>query len=108
MAEPRIRHSADEAKQLILDAAEKRFRCGGVSAVRVQVVARDVGLTDAAIHHHFGSRNGLLTALLRRAGRSVRAELEAATGDWSGGSRVLVSLSTVIYIYSLSRHYALP
>jgi AcrR family transcriptional regulator len=65
VAEPRIRHNADEAKQLILDAAEKRFREGGVSAVRVQLVARDLGQTDAAIHHHFGSRKGLLTALLR-------------------------------------------
>ena len=96
MAEPRIRHSADEAKQLILDAAEKRFREGGVSAVRVQLVARDLGLTDAAIHHHFGSRKGLLTALLRRAGRSVRAELEAATRGWSGGSGDLASLSKLI------------
>ncbi len=96
MAEPRKRHSADEAKQLILDAAEKRFRDGGMSAVRVQLVARDVGLTDAAVHHHFGSRKGLLAALLRRARRSVRAELDAATRDWSGGSRDLASLSKLI------------
>jgi AcrR family transcriptional regulator len=96
MAEPRIRHSADEAKQLILAAAEKRFREGGVFAVRVQLVARDLGLTDAAIHHHFGSRKGLLTALLRRAGRRVRAELETAIRGWSGGSRDLASLSKLI------------
>src|SRR5215472_839798 len=106
MAEPRIRHSADEAKKLILDAAEKRFRDGGVSAVRVQVVARDVGVTDAAIHHHFGSRKGLLTALLRRAGRSVRAELEVATRDWSGGSRDLAPLSKLIYDCYDRRGYA--
>jgi AcrR family transcriptional regulator len=96
MGEPRIRHSADEAKQLILDAAEKRFRDGGMPAVRVQLVARDIGLTDAAVHHHFGSRKGLLTALLRRARRSVRAELDAATRDWSGGARDLASLSKLV------------
>jgi AcrR family transcriptional regulator len=96
MGEPRIRHSADEAKQLILDAAEKRFRDGGMPAVRVQLVARDIGLTDAAVHHHFGSRKGLLTALLRRARRSVRAELDAATRGWSGGTRDLASLSKLV------------
>jgi AcrR family transcriptional regulator len=58
----RVRHSADEARQLILEAAERRFREGGQAAVRVQLVARDVGMTDAAVHHHFGSRKGLLTA----------------------------------------------
>jgi TetR/AcrR family transcriptional regulator, repressor for neighboring sulfatase len=89
----RIRHSADEAKRLILAAAERRFREGGYDAVRVQLVARDVGMTDAAVHHHFGSRKGLLTALLRRAGRGVREEVEAAVRSWSEGSRDLASLA---------------
>jgi AcrR family transcriptional regulator len=89
----RIRHSADEAKRLILEAAERRFSEGGLDAVRVQLVARDVGMTDAAVHHHFGSRKGLLTALLRRAGRGVRAEVEAAVRSWSEGSRDLASLA---------------
>jgi TetR/AcrR family transcriptional regulator, repressor for neighboring sulfatase len=89
----RIRHSADEAKRLILEAAERRFREGGYDSVRVQLVARDVGMTDAAVHHHFGSRKGLLTALLRRAGRGVREEVEAAVGSWSEGSRDLASLA---------------
>src|SRR5262249_49080130 len=96
MAEPRKRHSADEAKQLILDAAEKRFRDGGMAAVRVQLVAQDVGMTDAAVHHHFGNREGLLAALLRRARRSVRATLDAATRRWNGGTRDLASLSELV------------
>ena len=96
MAEPRRRHSADEARQLILDAAEKRFRDGGMPAVRVQLVAQDVGMTDAAVHHHFGNREGLLAALVRRARRSVRAELDTATRSWSGGSRDLATLSKLI------------
>lgn len=89
----RTRHSADVAKRLILAAAERRFRRGGYDAVRVQLVARDVGMTDAAVHHHFASRKGLLTALLRRAGRGVRDEVEAAVRSWSAGSRDLASLA---------------
>jgi TetR/AcrR family transcriptional regulator, repressor for neighboring sulfatase len=91
----RIRHSADEAKRLILAAAERRFREGGYGAVRVQLVARDVGMTDAAVHYHFGNRQGLLTALLRQAGRGVRAEVEAAVRGWSEGSRDLASLAAL-------------
>jgi AcrR family transcriptional regulator len=89
----RIRHRADEAKRLILEAAERRFTEGGYDAVRVQLVARDVGMTDAAVHHHFGSRKGLLTALLRHAGRGVREEVEAVVRSWSEGSRDLASLA---------------
>ena len=61
---------------MILEAAEKRLAEGGPDAVRVQLVAADVGVTDAAVHHHFGSREGLLAALLRYAGRRLRGEVE--------------------------------
>ena len=50
----RVRRQPDEARRLILEAAEKRLVEGGPEAVRVQLVAGDLGLTDAAVHHHFG------------------------------------------------------
>ena len=91
-----MRRSAEDARRTILEAAEKHFRQGGQAAVRVQVVARDVGLTDAAIHHHFGSRKGLLEALLRHAGRGVRDEIEKAALTWSEGAHDLASLTELI------------
>jgi TetR/AcrR family transcriptional regulator, repressor for neighboring sulfatase len=81
---------------MILEAAEERFRQGGQAAVRVQVVARDVGLTDAAVHHHFGSRKGLLAALLRHAGRQVRDQIEKAALTWSDGTHDLATLTELI------------
>ena len=74
----RRRLPADESRRRILQAAEKRLIEDGPEGVRVQLVARDVGITDAAVHHHFGSRRGLLEALLRYGGRRLRAEVEAA------------------------------
>ena len=50
----RVRRSPEEARRAILEAAEKHLVEGGPEAVRVQVVARDLGLSDAAIYHHFG------------------------------------------------------
>ena len=94
--EQRVRHSAEEARRMILDAAEKRLKEGGPAAVRVQLVAGDVGLTDAAVHHHFGSRQGLLTALLRYAGRGLREQIDAAARSWGEGSRDLAALTELI------------
>jgi AcrR family transcriptional regulator len=67
MSEPRkrIRRSATASRLAILQAAEARLIAGGPDAVRVQPLARELGLTDAAVHYHFGSREKLLEALLR-------------------------------------------
>lgn len=61
----------------MLDAAEELLRVGGPDAVRVQRVARAVGVSDAAVHYHFESRDALLGTLLRRTGRRLRAQLTA-------------------------------
>jgi AcrR family transcriptional regulator len=71
-ARTRQRLPAELAKTRILEAAEKRLIEGGPEAVRVQPLASDLGLTDAAIHHHFGSREGLLEALLHFGGRRLK------------------------------------
>lgn len=51
------------------------MKAQGPEGLRVQAIARDVGVTDAAVHHHFGSRDGLGRALLRDAGRRLRDEM---------------------------------
>lgn len=73
---PRTRRSPEAAKELILEAAEKRLAEGGPEAVRVQKIAGDLGLTDAAIYHHFRNREGLLDALARFGARRLRASME--------------------------------
>ena len=85
----RTRRSAEEARERILEAAEKKLVEGGPEAVRVQPLARELGLSDAAIHHHFGSRQGLLEALLRRAGRRLKLELEALGREAAAAGRAI-------------------
>ena len=63
----RTRRSAEEAKRLILDAAERRLHDAGPEAIRLQDIASDVGISHPAILHHFGSRDGLVSALGDRA-----------------------------------------
>lgn len=80
MSEPRkrVRRSAQASKLAILQVAEARLITQGPDAVRVQPIAHDLGLTDAAVHYHFGSREKLLETLLRYSGRRFLDELAAA------------------------------
>jgi AcrR family transcriptional regulator len=77
-----VRRPAGEARRLILDAAEELLAEGGAPAVQVRAVAARVGMTDAGISHHFGTRDQLLAALLRHGGRKVRDGVEAVLASW--------------------------
>ncbi len=70
---------ADQAKQRILDTAHRFLLEGGVSAVKVQAVARELGITDAAIHYHFKDREQLLEALLAYGGRQLKDAVSIET-----------------------------
>jgi TetR/AcrR family transcriptional regulator, repressor for neighboring sulfatase len=74
------RREAEVSRAEILEVAEKHLAAGGPSAVKVQTVAAALGLTDAAVHYHFGNRRGLMQALLRQAGRNLKASLADASG----------------------------
>ncbi len=72
---PRRRRTAVEARTLILDAAENRLREVGPEGLKLQEIAQDVGVSHPAILHHFGSRQGLVQAVVARALGSLRADL---------------------------------
>ena len=69
-----MRRSAEEARVTILDAAEKRLNEVGPAGLRLQEIAADVGMTHPTILHHFGSREGLVNAVVQRS-------LEGLQGD---------------------------
>lgn len=102
----RVRRTPEEARRTILEAAEKRLIEGGPEAVRVQVVASDLGLSDAAIHHHFGSRQGLMTSLLREAGRRLRDEVGEILAGWDGDPSGLRRVAELIGDTYADRGYA--
>jgi AcrR family transcriptional regulator len=77
-----VRRAPDEARRAVLEAALALLAEGGVAAVQVRAVAARVGMTDAGVTHHFGSRQNLLTELLRHGGREVRAALREVVASW--------------------------
>jgi len=89
----RKRLSPEVARRKILERAEHYLVIGGPDAVRVQVVADDLGITDAAIHYHFKNRKGLMTALLKDAGRKLKAEIVAISKDVAPGAGALLKIA---------------
>ncbi|OJZ69472.1 MULTISPECIES: TetR/AcrR family transcriptional regulator [Mycobacterium] len=101
MSSPRKRRHPEETKALILDAAEELLIAAGPRAIEVRAVADRVGITDAGVNHHFGSREGLLDALLRHSSDRVRAAVEDATQDWlRAGAQIPQLVDRIAAVYA--------
>ncbi len=113
---PRRRRTAEEARAAILDAAEAMLRDEGPAGVRLQDVARAVGVAHPTVLHHFGSREGLLDAVAERALATlrlgalsnlksepalddVRVLLEAVAAQMDGGGRARTLLQLTLAGY---------
>ena len=55
-------------RELILDAARELFAEHGFVLTSLPMISEKVGITHAGILHHFGSKEGVLRALLERDG----------------------------------------
>jgi AcrR family transcriptional regulator len=81
---PRKRRSSDEARASILDAAEQQLREVGPGGIRLQDVAKAVGVSHPTVLHHFGNREGLIAAVVERVIESIQSglyeDVQAAPG----------------------------
>jgi AcrR family transcriptional regulator len=77
----RRRRTAEEARHEILAAAQRRLAEGGPEAIRLQDIARDLGISHPTILHHFESREGLMQALARSAMGALNADIMRAISD---------------------------
>ena len=62
---PRLR-DADATRQLLLDAARRRFALDGYASTTVRDIAGDAGVNVALINRYFSSKEGLFEACLTR------------------------------------------
>jgi AcrR family transcriptional regulator len=79
---------APDTPERILDTAERLFAEHGIEAASVRAITQAAGVNIAALHYHFGSKNGLVRALVERRVAEVNAErarmldeLEATDGE---------------------------
>ena len=65
----------------ILDAAEKRLRSAGYNGFSFRDLASDVGIKSASVHHHFPTKDALVTTLSERyADRFIDTLVNAPSG----------------------------
>jgi AcrR family transcriptional regulator len=85
LKEKRVRRRPEEARALILDAAEARMTVDGPAGLRLQDVACAAGVSHPTILHHFGSREGLVRALNQRSLEALRNNVIARLGNARSG-----------------------
>lgn len=56
--------TTEKAKERLLAAAERLFEASGYEGVSVRAVNEAAGMNPAAVHYHFGSKEGLVAALI--------------------------------------------
>jgi len=71
---------ADRASQL-LEVAERLIATHGVLATSMDDVADAAGVTKPIVYDHFGSKDGLLCALIARAGSELYEHTNTAVAD---------------------------
>ncbi|MBV9967896.1 MAG: TetR/AcrR family transcriptional regulator, partial [Alphaproteobacteria bacterium] len=74
----RLRRTPEQARQLILDTARELIARSGPEGLRLQEIAAAAGISHPLILHHFGSREGLVRALVQEAVAELRDRLIGA------------------------------
>jgi AcrR family transcriptional regulator len=66
-------------RRLLLERALERFARHGYDATGVQEICQDAGVTKPTLYHYFGSKRGLLEALVRERCAPLMDNLISAT-----------------------------
>jgi len=68
-------------RERILDCAERLFSEKGISGTSLRALTRAADVNLAAVHYHFGSKEGLLDAVVERRAEPVNRERLAELAD---------------------------
>ncbi|MCM6776316.1 TetR/AcrR family transcriptional regulator [Nocardia sp. CDC159] len=71
-----------DLRATLLRAAADQIAAEGVDAISLRALAQRAGVSHAAPAHHFGNRQGLLTALAIEGFELLGAEMRSAAGDF--------------------------
>jgi AcrR family transcriptional regulator len=115
----RLNARGEQSRQAILDAAERHFGELGYRGASTAAIANEVQISDPGLLHHFGSKDGLLMALLNRrysrdneklrageqlSGKTLAANLEVVARE-NVEQREEVKLTMVLLAESISREH---
>jgi AcrR family transcriptional regulator len=81
VADKRARRSPETARAEILAAARDRLLRYGIDGLKITDVARDASMSHATLLHHFGSSDGMRSALVEHMANALLAEFIELIGD---------------------------
>jgi AcrR family transcriptional regulator len=88
----------DEAvRTRLLNAAVRVFDRKGYAGASVREVAEMAGFTKPAVYYHFGSKEGLLLAILEQAKREVETAIDKAVARTGTARERILALCDDIY-----------
>lgn len=93
----RRRRTPDEARLEALVCARARLLSGGPDSVTLKAVADDLGMTHANLIHHFGSAEGLQSALMGSMVADLSRDLEAAIARLRTDEGAPLELVTAVF-----------
>lgn len=99
----RLGYHHGDLRATLLQRAEEVVRFCGPTAVSLRGLARDTGVSHAAPAYHFGTRRGLLTALVAQ-GHQLLADAMTQAAD--GGSFTDVGVAYVRFAVEHPAHFA--
>ena len=100
-ARPVSRESSRKTREMILDGALTEFSEKGFDGARIDEIALRAGVNKNLLYHHYGSKDGLFTALLERTYDTIRRrqkDLQLRGMDPVVGMRKLVIFTGRIWV----------
>jgi TetR/AcrR family transcriptional regulator len=98
---PVSRESSRKTREMILDGALAEFAEKGFDGARIDEIALRAGVNKNLLYHHYGSKDGLFTALLERTYDTIRRrqkDLQLRGMDPVEGMRKLVMFTGRIWV----------
>ncbi|MCP2324065.1 AcrR family transcriptional regulator [Hamadaea flava] len=77
----------ERTRQRLLDEACRLFALYSFAGTSLQMIADHLGVTKAAIYHHFKTRDDILTAVIQPAMENLRTIIETAKAQRTPSSR---------------------
>lgn len=93
----RVRRTPEEARTLALASARRLLLAEGPTAITLQSVATDLGMSHTNLIHHFGSAAGLQSELMRQMMSELTAAIESAVMRLRAGKGEMSDFVDIVF-----------
>jgi AcrR family transcriptional regulator len=92
-----------KSRELVLDAAERVMAQYGYDGTSVARVVEEAGIPISSVYHYYGSKDGILLAVMERGAERFFAELPQPTKRLGSAKRHIDAMASAL-VDTLGRH----